>query len=284
MSSFKQSAVSITKKDSPVAPTLAGDITVVARADGHLYAYDGVTDRSLAYIDDISGGGGAGFTPLEGNGIIITEESPNYRFSVDDYISGTAVADVTGNLQSQIDVLTTTDQSLQAQIDTVTSEPVTYIFNAMEMDNPITADWAVNSLAPNTSHASNSGIIVRAFDATTEEGVGISIDMPPTANNIKFKWVSCGATTAGGDVVPKIYTRYLRSEAAISSWSAGTSGNILTMPASTNFVYDEETFTTTTLGISAGDIAFFEITRDASNGSDTLAVDWHLLKVILEIS
>jgi len=143
MSSFKQSAVSITKKDSPVAPTLDGDITVVVREDGHLYAYDGVTDRSLAYIDDISGGGGSGFTPLEGTGIIITEESPNYRFSVDDYISGTAVADVTGNLQSQIDNLvpyTGAISDVNLGNHTITSDAI-IVNNASVSSSPRQISW-----------------------------------------------------------------------------------------------------------------------------------------------
>jgi len=52
---------------------------------------------------DTSSISGAGFTPIEGEGINITPSGVNYIFSVDDYISATEVANISGNLQYQID-------------------------------------------------------------------------------------------------------------------------------------------------------------------------------------
>jgi hypothetical protein len=57
-------------------------------------------------VAGISGGSGTGFTPIEGTGIVITPVGANYSFSVNDYISKSEVASLSGCLQSQIDAIT----------------------------------------------------------------------------------------------------------------------------------------------------------------------------------
>jgi hypothetical protein len=63
MSSFKQSALSLTNKATSVAPTISGDLTIVAR-NGKLVTYDGTTDNTLAYTSDISGVDLSNYTTL----------------------------------------------------------------------------------------------------------------------------------------------------------------------------------------------------------------------------
>lgn len=53
MASFKQGAIVISEKQTPVAPSNPGEVTVVAR-NGSLYKYDGVTET------EIGAGGGSG--------------------------------------------------------------------------------------------------------------------------------------------------------------------------------------------------------------------------------
>ena len=56
-------------------------------------------------IDNVSGGT-AGFTPLSGEGMIITPSGDDYTFEVSDYIGSTEVASISGSLQTQIDGIT----------------------------------------------------------------------------------------------------------------------------------------------------------------------------------
>ena len=46
MSGFKQNALVISEKATPVAPVNTGEVTVVAR-DGELYKYDGTTESII---------------------------------------------------------------------------------------------------------------------------------------------------------------------------------------------------------------------------------------------
>jgi hypothetical protein len=98
------------------------------------------------YVDsavaDISGG--SGFTPIAGDGITIVPIGANYEFSVNDYISSTEVASISGDLQSQIDgivipdlttytLLSTTatiSAGLDSRLDTLESNPIPDIFRS----------------------------------------------------------------------------------------------------------------------------------------------------------
>jgi hypothetical protein len=75
MSGFKQTGLVISEKATPVAPSNPGEITVVAR-DGKLYKFDGVTETEI----------GAG--------------------DLSAYTLLTTTAEISGNLQSQIDAIT----------------------------------------------------------------------------------------------------------------------------------------------------------------------------------
>ena len=56
----------------------------------------------------------------------------------------------------------------------------------------------------------------------------------------------------------------------------------LSMPTNELFQYDEEQISLATLSLTAGDVAQFELTRDAGNVNDDLVSDWALLQVEIE--
>ena len=152
---------------------------------------------------------------------------------------------------------------------------------------PNNADWAVNSLAGVAADSNNSGLTVRRFDDTDEEGVGIIIEIPAWATQIKFKLKSRAETSAGSnlDVVPRLYAREMPDNAAVESWSAGTDMTTITMGTSNEYwQYDEQDIALSTLGLVAGRVAQFELTRDPDDGNDTLVGDWTLMLVSLELS
>ena len=154
-------------------------------------------------------------------------------------------------------------------------------FFADQFLNPINSDWAVNALAPASADTNNSGLIVRRFDDTTEEGIGFIIEIPDGATNIVLDFVSRAETAPGGaqTVNTKLYVREMPDNAAVESWSAGTNLTALSMPANENFQYDSQTIALTTLGLVAGRVAQFELTR---LGTGTLSGDWTLL--LLKVS
>lgn len=159
-----------------------------------------------------------------------------------------------------------------------------YTFQAADFDNPNTSDWAVNALAPAAADSNNSGITVRLFDDTTEEGVGFMFTIPTGTTSLKFYFKSRAETTPGGAVavVPRLYHRDLNDNAAIDTWSAGSDFTSLSFPTNENWQYDDQTVTLATLGLTAGELVQFELTRNTGSGSDTLTGDWTLAEMIVE--
>lgn len=156
-------------------------------------------------------------------------------------------------------------------------------FFADQMESPVNANWTVNALAPAAADSANNGLVVRRFDDTTEEGVGFTIKIPSTATNIIFEFSSRAETAPGASkqVRPKIYKRGIPDNAAVEAWSAGTLMTPIDIPTNANFQYDSQTITLATLGLTAGRVTQFELTRLGADASDTLVGDWdlHLLKV-----
>lgn len=156
-----------------------------------------------------------------------------------------------------------------------------YVFQAVDFDDPTNTDWAVNSLAPSTADTNNSALVNRAFDDTTEEGIGFSLHIPVGATDIIFDFKSRAETTPAGAVavVPKLYVRELPDNGAVESWSAGTNMTALAFTTNELWQYDSQTIALSTLSLVAGRYAQFELTRVGTNGSDTLVGDWDLLSL-----
>ncbi len=154
------------------------------------------------------------------------------------------------------------------------------------MENPITSDWAVNALAPAGVDSNNSGLTVRLFDDTTEEGIGFSILIPSDAVNMKFTFASRAETAPGSaqTVALTLYERGIPDNGAVDSWSAAIQLTDVNIPTNENFQYDTQSDTLTNWGVTAGQIHQFELTRDTADAGDTLVGDWALLMLKVEFS
>ena len=149
------------------------------------------------------------------------------------------------------------------------------------LDNPNSADWAINALAPAVSDNINSGLTVRRFDDTTEEGIGFFLEVPAGATDIVFGFVSRAISPqpTPNNIGVNIYNRGIPDDAAVQAWSAGDQLTDLALPNSTNFVKDSESVTLASLGITAGETTQFELTRIAPTGGDNQFGDWALLQL-----
>lgn len=92
-----------------------------------------------------------------------------------------------------------------------------YHLRASDFLNPNNSDWAVNALAPSIQDPTNNAIAVRAFDDTTEEGVGTFIHTPPSTTGITFAWNS-RSTSSTGEYAFKVYARIITRNGTIGSW------------------------------------------------------------------
>ena len=154
-------------------------------------------------------------------------------------------------------------------------------FFADQLENPITADWAVNALAPAAADSNNSGLTVRLFDDTAEEGVGFIVEVPAGATNIVFDFVARAETAPGAvnTVGLDIYNRGIPNNAAVQAWSASTALTDISIPTNEFFQEDTQSVTLATLGVTAGETTQFELVRTLPGAGTDLTGDWDLLLV-----
>jgi len=161
-----------------------------------------------------------------------------------------------------------------------------YSYDAITLDSPINSDWAVNALAPAVADSNNAGLTARRFDDTAEEGVGLQLEIPSTASNIIFKFKSRAETAPGAarTVGLKMYERGLPNNGAVDAWSSGLALNDIDIPASELWQYDSQTIPLATLGLTAGQMHQFELTRVNPQAGTELSGDWTLLQIMVEFS
>jgi hypothetical protein len=178
----------------------------------------------------------------------------------------------------------TFDGSANLTIATI-SNLRTYTFYADQLDNPTSSDWSVNALAPATNDPTNGALVVRAFDDTAEEGVGFTLSVPANATNISFSFKGRPNTapSSAQGVVLRLHRRLIPNNAAVSAWTI-TTLNTLSMPANIFYQYFTQTFTLSALGITAGSVVHFELTRNGAATADTLSGDFLMIETSLDFS
>lgn len=161
----------------------------------------------------------------------------------------------------------------------VTSSKYVQIFAEM-FQNPVTSDWAVNALAPASADVTNSGLIVRHFDDTAEEGVGFSLYIPAGATILTLGFMSKARTAPAGTrtVGVKLYYRKFADNTAASAWSSLVLTDI-SIPTNVNMQKDTQALTLGTSfspAITADTYYQFELTRINPTAGTELTGDWDL--------
>ena len=170
--------------------------------------------------------------------------------------------------------LTSAENTVQKALDKLDDHvhEVIYDFAADQLDTPVSSDWAINALAPISAGSINSGILVRRFDDTKEEGVGLLFRVPYGFSNIIISLTSRPQTapTNNVSVIPRIYVREIIDNSTVEVWNAGINLSAINFSTSVNYIYSTHNTTYSELGLVAGRIAQIELTRNTSSVSDTL--------------
>lgn len=155
------------------------------------------------------------------------------------------------------------------------------LFYADQLDNPNNVNWPVDDLAPAEADDDNNALTVRAFDDTTEEGVGFILSVPGAATSIVLTIKARARTAPGGveGVELNIYTRDIPDDAAIAAFSAPFALTALVIPDNEFFQYEVETVTLASISVTPGNLTQFEFTRDPGEAGDTLTGDWLLAEL-----
>jgi hypothetical protein len=160
-------------------------------------------------------------------------------------------------------------------------------FEADTMENPVSADWPVNVLAPAVADGTNSAEVVRAMDDTTEGGFGITVMIPESATNIIFDffyWANSapGATRTAG---MKAYARRTTSNVAFAAFVTKTLTD-LSIPNNRRPQVQSMTFALSAWSgtLAAGELTKFEITRIAPSAGTNLTGDLYVRAVRVRFS
>lgn len=161
-------------------------------------------------------------------------------------------------------------------------------FYASSLDSPNTSDFAVNALAPSVSDSLNTGINVRSFSDTVEQGVSVVVPVPQGAVTMTLRNRGrpqvVPATQAS--VQPSFYLRKVAPGAgpmSVGAWSAAQDMNVQVIPTNAFFQYNSQTFSIEALGFTGGDLIQLELTRKTGIVTN-LAGAWLLLELTVEFN
>lgn len=218
-----------------------------------------------------------------GSGALVFADSPTFAGTPSLPTGTTGITQATNDNSTK---LATTAYVANAVAGAASASNRTQFFGD-SFNTPVTADWAINALAPASADPTNSALIVRFFDDTAEEGVGGMLFIPTGITNITFTFMSRARTApaATRTVGVKFYYRQLPDNAAISTWSSRVFTDV-SIPTNDNFQLDTETFTLASFSpaISAGGFYQFELTRINPTAGTELVGDWALLSMVVEFS
>jgi hypothetical protein len=161
-----------------------------------------------------------------------------------------------------------------------------YTYFANSLDSVNSADFAVNGLSPVTTDPLSPAFNVRSFLNTAETGVGLMCSIPQGATQLtlRLKGRPATAPVASSVVMFKLYNRLISSGASMGAWSGTNLANNV-IPTNAFFQYFNQTLSLATLGLTAGNLYQFEITRPTTGFTGTnLPYAFLLAEITLEFS
>ena len=161
-----------------------------------------------------------------------------------------------------------------------------YTYFANSLDSVNSSDFAVNGLSPVTTDPLSPAFNVRTFSNTVEMGVGFMCSIPQgsTQVTIRLKGRPATAPSTSSVVMFKLFNRLISSGAAMGAWTGSNLANNV-VPANAFFQYYNQTITLSSLGLTAGNLYQFEITRPTTGFTGTnLAYAFLLAEITLEFS
>ena len=142
-------------------------------------------------------------------------------------------------------------------------------------------EWNITASAPAIDDSNNESLIVRRFDDTTEEGVGMYVRVPDGMTNMTVRTVVRAETGANANVAFSLHRRKIPDNAAIGGWNTATLG-LRAVTSDERWQLDEDTNTLTNWNMTAGEVHQIELSRATWHVSDNLSGDATLLMVEVE--
>jgi hypothetical protein len=159
------------------------------------------------------------------------------------------------------------------------TETVT-VFEAPDLQLPLTSDWAVNQHAGGAPDSNNSGLRVLLLD--NGDAFGFEKCIPAKMTKMHVKCWSRAETAPGAarTVGLGIYSRRIAADnVAVESWSSIYTMDDADIPANENWQCYSDTFTLAAASAAAEEFTQFEIKRQSPTGGTDLTGKWVLLRL-----
>lgn len=153
-------------------------------------------------------------------------------------------------------------------------------FFADGFQTPVTTDWQVNAFAPITVDPNNLAMLVRAFDDSTDEGVGFPLFIPAGVTSINVTYKGRPSASSSSSVNFRVAGRLVPNNASMPAWNANMYTQTLTMNGNANYATWTGSFTLASASITAGETYLFELFR--RGGADGLTGDFFLYEYTWE--
>lgn len=182
---------------------------------------------------------------------------------------------VTPSNNTQVAIVATGDPSPEAVF------PI-FEFGVDDLLDPDSSDWEFNpGVALLADDTNNNAIRVRLFDDTVEESVGWQLTVPAGAASIEVQFKGRAETAPAGtrQVRFNLANRGIPDNAVVESpWAQINLANI-DLPTNEFFQYDSAIFALASLGIVAGDLHQFQLTRRSVITGTELTGDYALASI-----
>lgn len=158
-------------------------------------------------------------------------------------------------------------------------------WEASDFLNSTETGWSVTVLAPTIADPTLNMVHVRAFDGSTDEAVGMQYFIDSGATNLDFTLIWRKSSSVAGTVIWDIHARQFISGSVITadSWdSTGTEISSNDPGSNQNIVKSTASISLTNLSITADQLAYMQLVRDAS--ADGYNADCYVLSLSIVTS
>jgi len=276
--------------------TTTGDLTLESTA-GSILVRGGEAVSNAVQIAAFNAAGGididagvtSGIINIDAGGAISIDAgaASNFSTSVGDLTLATAgVVDLTAQLKIQggspgLDKILRSDA---VGLATWIAPESGTTYEASDFLNSTATGWSVTALAPSIVDPTLNMVNVRAFDGAIDEAVGIHYFIPGSVTSLDISLIWRKSSSVAGTVIWQFHARQFISGSVITADSWDTSETISTSdPGSNqNIVKSTATLTLANLSITADQLAYFQIVRDAS--ADGYNADAYVLSLNIRTS
>ena len=156
-----------------------------------------------------------------------------------------------------------------------------YTFFADQLINITGTEWNIDENAPVSVDTNNASLLVRRFDDTTEEAVGMLVRVPTGMTNMTIRYFTRAETGSATTSAVSLHRRKIPDNGAITGWTTSTL-SLINTTSDERWQLDSSTNTLSNWTMTAGEVHQMQLSRATWHTSDLLSGDLTLLMIEVE--